>query len=69
MYLCCRETSCVEKHTEALVDLLSMCQRHPLAETGASVDPPHAKISSDLLSCLFTVSLCIFCLFLELCFV
>ncbi|KAK7493731.1 hypothetical protein BaRGS_00015060 [Batillaria attramentaria] len=48
-----RETSSIEKHAKALVDLLAMCQKHRLAQANKDEDPPHAKIASDIMSCLF----------------
>ncbi|KAK7093613.1 hypothetical protein V1264_007332 [Littorina saxatilis] len=48
-----RETSSIEENTGALVDLLAMCQKHRLAQTSKDEDPPHAKIASDIMSCLF----------------
>lgn len=48
-----RETTSIEKHAEALVDLLAMCQKHRLAQANKDEDPPHAKIASDVMSCLF----------------
>ena len=51
-----RETSSIDKHTKALVSLLAMCQKHRLAQANKDEDPPHAKIASDIMSCLFMVS-------------
>ncbi|ESO88785.1 hypothetical protein LOTGIDRAFT_234384 [Lottia gigantea] len=48
-----RETSSIEEHARALVKLLEMCHRHKLTTTIRDEDPPHAKIASDIMSCLF----------------
>nr|XP_022918426.1 protein melted [Onthophagus taurus] len=50
---CVRETGSVEKHCEALVKLLESCLHHNLQVSPRGDDPPHAKISSDVISCLF----------------
>ncbi|CAL1527244.1 unnamed protein product [Lymnaea stagnalis] len=49
-----RETGRVEKHAESLVSLLTMCLHHNLMQKSKDVDPPHAKIASDVMSRLFT---------------
>lgn len=49
-----RETGRVEKHAESLVSLLTMCLHHNLMQKSKDVDPPHAKIASDIMSRLFT---------------
>ncbi|XP_076451908.1 ventricular zone-expressed PH domain-containing protein homolog 1-like isoform X2 [Babylonia areolata] len=48
-----RETGSIEKHSKALVELLAMCRNHRLAQANKDEDPPHAKIASDIMSCLF----------------
>lgn len=53
---CIRETSSVEQHCEALVALLESCLHHNLQLSSRNEDPPHAKISSDIISCIFLVS-------------
>lgn len=52
-----RETGSMERHAEALVTLLESCLNHNLKPSQKEEDPPHAKISSDIISCLFLVSL------------
>jgi hypothetical protein len=51
-----RETGSIEKHAEALVALLESCLCHSLAPSSKGEDPPHTKIASDVLSCIFLVS-------------
>ncbi|KAB7497865.1 Protein melted [Armadillidium nasatum] len=48
-----RETESIEQHAEALVALLQTCLNHNLRPTPRGQDPPHAKIASDVLSCIF----------------
>ncbi|KAK2186456.1 hypothetical protein NP493_199g02041 [Ridgeia piscesae] len=48
-----RENGSIEKHTGALVALLESCLRHDLKPTAKDEDPPHAKIASDVMSCIF----------------
>ncbi|KAF5306196.1 hypothetical protein FQR65_LT07473 [Abscondita terminalis] len=50
---CVRETGTVELHCDALVTLLESCLHHNLQLTSRDEDPPHAKISSDIISCIF----------------
>ncbi|KAJ8985018.1 hypothetical protein NQ317_016929 [Molorchus minor] len=50
---CIRETGSVEQHCEALVTLLESCLHHNLQVSARDEDPPHAKISSDIISCIF----------------
>ena len=52
---CYRETGSIEKHAEALVSLLESCLCHSLAPSSKGEDPPHTKIASDVLSCIFLV--------------
>lgn len=54
---CIRETGSVEQHCDALVTLLESCLHHNLQVTIRDEDPPHAKISSDIISCIFLVKL------------
>lgn len=53
---CIRETGSVEQHCDALVTLLESCLHHNLQLSARGEDPPHAKISSDIISCIFLVS-------------
>uniref|UniRef100_A0A8D8YKJ2 Protein melted n=1 Tax=Cacopsylla melanoneura TaxID=428564 RepID=A0A8D8YKJ2_9HEMI len=48
-----RETDSIEQHAEALVGLLECCLNHNLKPSPKDEDPPHAKISSDIISCIF----------------
>ncbi|KAI5711164.1 hypothetical protein M8J75_014731 [Diaphorina citri] len=48
-----RETDSIEQHAEALVGLLESCLNHNLKPSPKDEDPPHAKISSDIISCIF----------------
>ncbi|XP_039296752.1 protein melted [Nilaparvata lugens] len=48
-----RETGSIERHAEALVALLESCLSHNLKPSTKDEDPPHAKISSDIISCIF----------------
>nr|XP_018910656.1 PREDICTED: protein melted [Bemisia tabaci] len=50
---CIRETGSMEQHAEAMVALLESCLSHNLKPCTKDEDPPHAKISSDLISCIF----------------
>ncbi|CAH1104202.1 unnamed protein product [Psylliodes chrysocephalus] len=50
---CIRETGSVEQHCEALVILLESCLHHNLQASARDEDTPHAKISSDIISCIF----------------
>ncbi|KAF7273895.1 ventricular zone expressed PH domain-containing protein melted [Rhynchophorus ferrugineus] len=50
---CIRETASIEQHCEALVNLLESCLHHNLQVSNRDEDPPHAKISSDIISCIF----------------
>lgn len=52
-----RETGSMERHAEALVTLLESCLNHNLKPSQKEEDPPHAKISSDIISCMFLVSI------------
>lgn len=54
---CVRETGSVETHCGALVALLEACLHHNLRPAGnhRDDDPPHAKIASDVISCIFLV--------------
>ncbi|XP_032708485.1 ventricular zone-expressed PH domain-containing protein homolog 1 isoform X2 [Lontra canadensis] len=47
-----RETESIEKHAEALVGLWDSCLEHSLRPSGRDEDPPHAKIASDIMSCI-----------------
>ncbi|KAH1009107.1 hypothetical protein HUJ04_001522 [Dendroctonus ponderosae] len=50
---CIRETGSIEQHCDALVNLLESCLHHNLQVSNRDEDPPHAKISSDIISCIF----------------
>ncbi|XP_050073569.1 protein melted [Anopheles maculipalpis] len=50
---CIKKTHTIEKHCAGLVNLLETCLRYNLQPTGKDVDPPHAKISSDIISSIF----------------
>ncbi|NXB47385.1 MELT protein, partial [Leucopsar rothschildi] len=47
-----RETASIEKHGEALVALWESCLEHNLKPSGKDEDAPHAKIASDIMSCI-----------------
>lgn len=47
----------MEQHAEAMVTLLESCLNHNLKPSQKEEDPPHAKISSDIISCMFLVSI------------
>ncbi|NWH37808.1 MELT protein, partial [Chloropsis hardwickii] len=47
-----RETASIEKHGKALVALWESCLEHNLAPSGKDEDAPHAKIASDIMSCI-----------------
>ncbi|XP_045859869.1 ventricular zone-expressed PH domain-containing protein homolog 1 [Meles meles] len=47
-----RETESIEKHAEALVGLWDSCLEHSLRPSGKDEDSPHAKIASDIMSCI-----------------
>ncbi|XP_059612970.1 protein melted [Phlebotomus argentipes] len=49
---CIRETKTVERHCPALVSLLDSCLKQNL-QPQSGEDPPHAKISADLISSIF----------------
>ncbi|XP_055704210.1 protein melted [Phlebotomus papatasi] len=49
---CIRETKTVERHCPALVSLLDSCLKQNLQPLSGE-DPPHAKISADLISSIF----------------
>lgn len=53
---CIRETKTAERHCNALVALLSTCLKHSLKPKSNKEDPPHAKISADIISSIFLVS-------------
>lgn len=48
-----RETDSIEAHSKSLVSLLEICQKYDLNPTSPEKDPPHAKIASDIMSCIF----------------
>jgi protein melted len=51
---CIRETGTAEQHCEGLVQLLETClQFNHKPQSKRSEDPPHAKISADIISCIF----------------
>ncbi|XP_077146805.1 ventricular zone-expressed PH domain-containing protein homolog 1 [Ranitomeya variabilis] len=47
-----RETDSIEKHGEALVSLWESCLEHNLKSATKDEDTPHAKIASDIMSCI-----------------
>ncbi|NXY09824.1 MELT protein, partial [Pteruthius melanotis] len=47
-----RETASIEKHGRALVALWESCLEHNLKPSGKDEDAPHAKIASDITSCI-----------------
>ncbi|XP_058151180.1 ventricular zone-expressed PH domain-containing protein homolog 1 isoform X2 [Dasypus novemcinctus] len=47
-----RETESIEKHARALVGLWDSCLEHNLRASGKDDDTPHAKIASDIMSCI-----------------
>ncbi|XP_027628180.1 ventricular zone-expressed PH domain-containing protein homolog 1 isoform X2 [Tupaia chinensis] len=47
-----RETESIEKHAKALVGLWDSCLEHNLRPSGKDEDTPHAKIASDITSCI-----------------
>ncbi|XP_006016529.1 ventricular zone-expressed PH domain-containing protein homolog 1 isoform X1 [Alligator sinensis] len=47
-----RETESIEKHGKALVALWESCLEHKLKPSGKDEDTPHAKIASDIMSCI-----------------
>ncbi|XP_038203844.1 ventricular zone-expressed PH domain-containing protein homolog 1 isoform X2 [Arvicola amphibius] len=47
-----RETESIEKHARALVGLWDSCLEHNLRPAGKDEDTPHAKIASDIMSCI-----------------
>ncbi|KAL3227934.1 hypothetical protein MRX96_003873 [Rhipicephalus microplus] len=48
-----RDTGTIEQHAHALVALLESCLNHDLRPSPKDEDPPHAKIASDIVSCIF----------------
>lgn len=50
-----RETESIEKHAKALVGLWDSCLEHSLRPSGRDEDAPHAKIASDVMSCILQV--------------
>ncbi|NXN04559.1 MELT protein, partial [Sylvia borin] len=47
-----RETASIERHGRALVALWESCLEHNLGPSGRDEDAPHAKIASDITSCI-----------------
>ncbi|NXF77117.1 MELT protein, partial [Sclerurus mexicanus] len=47
-----RETASIERHGRALVALWESCLEHNLSPSGTDEDAPHAKIASDIMSCI-----------------
>ncbi|KAM9604862.1 ventricular zone-expressed PH domain-containing protein homolog 1 isoform 1-T3 [Trichechus inunguis] len=47
-----RGTESIEKHAKALVALWDSCLEHNLRPSGKDADTPHAKIASDITSCI-----------------
>ena len=51
-----RETGSIERHSTALVGLWESCLEHNLTPQGENTeDTPHAKIASDITSCILQV--------------
>lgn len=51
-----RETGSIEQHSTALVGLWESCLEHNLTPQGENTeDTPHAKIASDITSCILQV--------------
>lgn len=50
-----RETQSVEGHVRRLVVLLETCLTFDLRPSNDGRDPPHAKVASDVMSCIFLV--------------
>lgn len=48
-----RDTGTIEQHAHALVALLESCLNHDLRPSSKDEDPPHTKIASDIVSCIF----------------
>ncbi|CAI9720021.1 zone-expressed PH domain-containing homolog 1-like [Octopus vulgaris] len=48
-----RETDSISSHVNAMISLLEVCLKYNLQPSGKDEDPAHAKIASDVLSCLF----------------
>uniref|UniRef100_A0A2R5LGS9 Putative ph domain protein melted n=1 Tax=Ornithodoros turicata TaxID=34597 RepID=A0A2R5LGS9_9ACAR len=48
-----RDTGTIEQHALALVSLLESCLNHDLRPSQKDEDPPHTKIASDIVSCIF----------------
>ena len=51
-----RETRTIESHAGPMVALLETCLSYNLRPGANGLDPPHAKIASDVMSCIFLVS-------------
>ncbi|NXA11784.1 MELT protein, partial [Sapayoa aenigma] len=47
-----RETASIDRHGQALVALWESCLEHNLKPSGKDEDAPHAKIASDIMSCI-----------------
>ncbi|XP_065496413.1 ventricular zone-expressed PH domain-containing protein homolog 1 isoform X2 [Caloenas nicobarica] len=47
-----RENASIERHGRALVALWESCLEHNLQPSGRDEDTPHAKIASDIMSCI-----------------
>lgn len=52
-----RENGSIETHISGLVALLESCLKQNLQPSVKDEDPPHAKIASDVMSCIFLVIL------------
>ncbi|KAK3609256.1 hypothetical protein CHS0354_006181 [Potamilus streckersoni] len=48
-----RETGTIESNCKGLVKLLEVCNKYNLKPLSKDAEPPHAKIASDIMSCLF----------------
>ncbi|XP_058838060.1 protein melted [Topomyia yanbarensis] len=50
---CIKKSNTIEKHCAGLVSLLETCLKYNLKPSSRETDPPHAKISSDIISSIF----------------
>lgn len=60
MYSLFRDIECVEYHVDTLIDFLMLCIQHNHTPSKNGKIPSHAKISSDILSCLFLINVSIY---------
>lgn len=55
-----RDTGSMDQHADTLVKLLKLCLYYNHAPSRIGEFPPHAKVSSEIISCLFLVSVNIY---------